>query len=107
MVKNDLVSGAARAADVTHLRAGLAVETLLDALRQSLARGDRIELRGFGSLLVKARVQRIGRNPKRPTEEMLIPRHFAIRFKPGKELQDLVNDNQPRDASTSTGGAQS
>jgi nucleoid DNA-binding protein len=46
--------------------------------------------RGFGVFLVKPRKSGIGRNPKRPTEEMQIPPGFTIRFKPGKELRDMT-----------------
>ena len=65
-------------------------EAIIDILRQTLTRGERIELRGFGVLLVKPKKAGIGRNPKRPTEEVQIPPGFTIRFKPGKELRNMT-----------------
>jgi DNA-binding protein HU-beta len=91
MIKNDIINGVSEIAGVSRLKATQAVETIIDVMRQSLARGDRIELRGFGVFLVKPRKKGIGRNPKRPTEEVQIPPGFTIRFKPGKELRDLTD----------------
>ena len=90
MIKNDIINAAAQAAGVPRPKATQAVETIIDALRQALSRGQRIELRGFGVLLVKPRKRGIGRNPKRPTEEVQIPPGFTIRFKPGKELRNMT-----------------
>ncbi len=95
MIKNDIINGVAEAAGVPRLKATQAVETVIEVMRQSLARGDRIELRGFGVFLVKPRKKGIGRNPKRPTEEVQIPPGFTIRFKPGKELRDLTDGAAP------------
>src|SRR5512140_2958933 len=93
MIKNDIINGVAEAAGVPRLKATQAVETVIEVMRQSLARGDRIELRGFGVFLVKPRKKGIGRNPKKPTDEVQIPPGFTIRFKPGKELRDLEGNN--------------
>ncbi len=90
MIKNDIINGVADAAVVPRQKAALAVETIIDVMRRALANGERIELRGFGVFLVKPRKKGIGRNPKRPAEEVQIPPGFTIRFKPGKELRDLT-----------------
>ncbi|MEO8054053.1 MAG: HU family DNA-binding protein [Acidobacteriota bacterium] len=95
MIKNDIINGVAAAADVPRQKATQAVETVIDVMRQALARGERIELRGFGVFLVKPRKRGIGRNPKRPTEEVQIPPGFTIRFKPGKELRDMTGTLAP------------
>jgi hypothetical protein len=55
-------------------------------MKEALARGERIELRGFGVFVVKPRKRGVGRNP-RTGEEVAIPSGKTIRFKPGKELQ--------------------
>ena len=91
MIKNDIINGVGEAASVSRQKATQAVETIIEVMRQSLARGDRIELRGFGVFLVKPRKKGIGRNPKKPTDEVQIPPGFTIRFKPGKELRDLTD----------------
>jgi DNA-binding protein HU-beta len=90
VIKNDIITAVAQAAGVPRPKATQAVETIIDALRQALSRGQRIELRGFGVFLVKPRKCGIGRNPKRPTEEVQIPPGFKIRFKPGKELRNMT-----------------
>ena len=62
--------------------------SLFDAIKESLIRGERIELRGFGVFEVKPKKTGIGRNPK-TGDEMPIPPGKAIRFKPGKEIRIL------------------
>ena len=64
------------------------VNAILDEIVAALARGDRVELRGFGAFSVKHRPARAGRNP-RTGEEVNIPPGKAVRFKPGKELQGI------------------
>jgi DNA-binding protein HU-beta len=95
MIKNDLVNRVMRGAGVSRTTAVLAVEAIINALLQSLVRGDRIELRGFGVFEVKNRKRGIGRNPKRPKEEFPIPPGRTIRFKPGKELRNMVVESPP------------
>ena len=55
-------------------------------MKAALARGERIELRGFGVFAVKPRKRGVGRNP-RTGQEVAIPSGKTIRFKPGKEMQ--------------------
>ena len=92
MIKNDLVNRVAEKTEVPRVQAAKAVETIIEVMRRALSDGERIELRGFGVFLVKKRKRGIGRNPKRPEEEVVIPPGFTIRFKPGKELRDLGVD---------------
>ncbi len=95
MIKNDLVNRVTEETGVPRIQAARAVETIIEAMRRSLASGGRIELRGFGVFLVKRRKRGIGRNPKRPDEQVEIPPGFTIRFKPGKELRDLMVEETP------------
>ena len=67
-----------------------AVDAVFDAMRMSMQRGERIELRGFGVFQVKPRKRGIGRNP-RTGKEVRIPPGRTIRFKPGKDLQNIGN----------------
>ena len=67
-----------------------AVKTILDAMSDSLARGHRIEIRGFGSFQVNRRPPRMGRNP-RSGEQVLIPEKLVPHFKPGKALREGVD----------------
>ncbi len=69
----------------------LAVKTILDLMGQSLADGERIEIRGFGSFCLHYRPPRIGRNPKSGEPVTLSEKHVP-HFKPGKELRERVNN---------------
>lgn len=90
MIKIDLVNAVVSALGekITRTKAEQAVETVFDAMKKALGRGQRIELRRFGVFSVKPRKTGIGRNP-RTGEEVSIPPGKAVRFKPGKELQEL------------------
>lgn len=67
-----------------------AVKTVLDAMTQALAAGQRIEIRGFGSFSLSERAPRVGRNPK-SGEKVLVPGKQVPHFKPGKELRERVD----------------
>ena len=88
MIKLDIVNRVVERTGVSRSKAELAVETVFEAMKRALERGDRIELRGFGVFNVRPRKTGIGRNP-RTGEEVNIPPGKAVRFKPGKELQGL------------------
>ncbi len=95
MTKSELI--AELAAANPHLRADdieRIVATIFDEITQALARGERVELRGFGAFTVKRRDARTGRNPRTgeavPIEEKGVP--F---FKAGKELRERVNRGKP------------
>jgi nucleoid DNA-binding protein len=90
VIKNDIVSAVAKAAGLERQKTTQAVETIIDVLREALSCGGRIELRGFGVLLVTPRKRGFGRNPKRPTEVVQIPPGFTIKFRPGKELRNMT-----------------
>ena len=72
MIKVDIINEVAKAADITKVRAEVAVEAVLEAMKDSLMKGERIELRGFGVFQVKPRKRGIGRNP-RTGKEVRIP----------------------------------
>ena len=91
MVKADIVERIAREAGIPKAQAERAVERILAAVKQSLARGERIELRGFGVFDVKPRKRGVGRNP-RTGEQVAIPAGKTTRFKPGKLLSNLPAD---------------
>ncbi|MBT5156736.1 MAG: integration host factor subunit beta [Rhodobiaceae bacterium] len=68
------------------------VNRLLDEVGDAMGRGDRVELRGFGTFSVKKREARIGRNP-RTGESVAVAKKHAPFFKTGKELRDRMNKN--------------
>ncbi len=69
----------------------VAVKLLLEIMSQALARGERIEIRGFGSFALHYREPRIGRNPK-TGDSVRLDGKYVPHFKPGKEMRDRVND---------------
>ena len=88
MIKADIVNRVADSCDIPRINSAEAVDTILDAIKDALTGGKRIELRGFGVFQVKPRKRGIGRNP-RTGKEVKIPPGRTIRFKPGKDLQNL------------------
>jgi len=70
----------------------LSVKIILEHMAQTLANGERIEVRGFGSFSLHYRKSRMGRNPK-TGEEVALPPKYKPHFKPGKGLKDRVNNS--------------
>lgn len=68
----------------------LTVRTILEQMSQSLAKGNRAEIRGFGSFSLNHRPPRKGRNPKTGAS-VAIPAKYVPHFKPGKELRERVD----------------
>ena len=95
MTRSDLVEAlAARFAQLGQRDAELAVKTLLEAMADALTKGQRIEVRGFGSFSVNHRHARMGRNP-RSGESVAIPEKRVPHFKPGKALRECVDAAAP------------
>lgn len=91
MTRSDLVEElAARFGQITQRDAEFAVKAILEAMNDALARGHRIEIRGFGSFSVNYRPPRMGRNP-RSGESVAIPEKQVPHFKPGKALRLSVD----------------
>ena len=88
MIKLDIINEVVARTGITKTKAELAVETVFESMKKALAKGERIELRGFGVFNVRPRKTGIGRNP-RTGAEVNIPPGKAVRFKPGKELQSV------------------
>lgn len=95
MTRSDLVAQLAeRFGQLTHRDTEFAVKTMLDAMSDALARGHRIEIRGFGSFSINRRPPRVGRNP-RSGEQVVIPEKLVPHFKPGKALREAVDAQVP------------
>ncbi len=91
MTKSDLI--AEIAASNPHLRVAdveLIVTTIFDQIAAALARGERVEMRGFGAFTVRQRNARIGRNP-RTGETVHVDEKTVTAFKAGKELRARLN----------------
>jgi integration host factor subunit beta len=91
MTKSELIARlAGRFPQLVAKDADYAVKMILDAMTDSLARGDRIEIRGFGSFALNYRPPRIGRNPK-SGERVEVAEKYVPHFKAGKELRERVD----------------
>jgi integration host factor subunit beta len=91
MTKSELIAKlAARYPQLVAKDAELAVKMILDAMGKSLAQGQRIEIRGFGSFGLNYRPPRTGRNPK-SGEKVQVPAKYVPHFKAGKELRERVD----------------
>ena len=79
MIKVDIVNEVSKTADITKVKAEVAVDAVFDAMRISMQRGERIELRGFGVFQVKPRKRGIGRNPRtgKPNGVMGVPAGYV------------------------------
>lgn len=88
MIKLDIVNAVVIQTGVSRTKAEQAVEVVFESLKNAMGRGERIELRKFGVFSVRPRKTGIGRNP-RTGQEVSIPPGNVVRFKAGKELQEL------------------
>jgi DNA-binding protein HU-beta/integration host factor subunit alpha len=66
------------------------VQTLIEEITDALAQGDAVVMRNFGAFQVREMKAKIGRNPKKPGKDVLIPARAAVKFKPGKEMKEKV-----------------
>jgi integration host factor subunit beta len=90
MTKAELVEEVSRVSDLTKKHSELIVETVFRSIIEALQRGEKIELRGFGSFRLRQREPRKGRNPK-TGDKVDVPPKKVPYFKPGKELKELIN----------------
>jgi len=95
MTRSDLVEALAqRFPQLAQRDAEWAVKAILESMSESLAQGQRIEIRGFGSFAVNHRPPRVGRNP-RSGESVAVPEKRVPHFKAGKALRQAVDNTQP------------
>jgi integration host factor subunit beta len=90
MTKAELVEEVSRVSDLTKKHSEVIVDTVFKSIVDALHRGEKIELRGFGSFRLRQREPRKGRNPK-TGDKVDVPPKKVPYFKPGKELKDLIN----------------
>ncbi len=92
MTKADIVSNIADETGLDRTEALRAVESFMNSIKTSLAKGDNVYLRGFGSFVVKERAEKTGRNISKNTT-IIIPAHNIPTFKPAKTFVDEVKNN--------------
>ena len=90
MTKAELVTMVAEKADLTKKDAEKAISALVESISETLAKGEKIQLVGFGTFEVAERAARTGQNPQ-TGKAIEIPASKAPKFKAGKALKDTVN----------------
>lgn len=90
MTKRDLVVRISEDTGLKQQDVMAALQRALEVIIETLGRGEKVELRNFGVFEVRKRKARVGRNPNTPEINVPIPPRFVVRFKPGKEMRDLV-----------------
>ncbi|HSH40691.1 MAG TPA: integration host factor subunit beta [Arenicellales bacterium] len=99
MTKSDMIEMlATEQPQLAYRDVELAVKGLLERMAEALERGERIEVRGFGSFSLHHRPARVGRNPK-TGEAVTVPDKYVPHFKPGKEMRERVDRSQSSDES--------
>ena len=85
--KRDFVVKVADETGMTQAKVATIIEKTLDCLSHEIATGKTIELRNFGVFEVVVRKARIGRNPKNPKKDVVIPERVQVKFRAGKDLK--------------------
>ena len=90
LTKAVLIEAVAHAAGLTKRRAEIVVDNVFGSIVETLHRGEKVELRGFGSFRLRRREPHRGRNP-RTGDRVEVPSKHVAYFTPGKELKELIN----------------
>ena len=96
LTKRDLVTRISEETGLVQTQVYDVVQKTLDYIGESLAKGDKVELRNFGVFDVKIRKARVGRNPNRPETDVPIPARAMVKFKAGKEMRAEVLKLTPK-----------
>ncbi|HET7151652.1 MAG TPA: HU family DNA-binding protein [Candidatus Acidoferrum sp.] len=91
LTKADLIEEVLNVTELPRKESETIVETIFDNIIAALQKGEKIEIRGFGSFRTRERRGRVGRNPK-TGEKVEVPAKKIPYFKPSKELKDFVNN---------------
>src|SRR5437762_10335083 len=103
LTKADLIEEILRITELPRKESETIVETIFDSIIGSLQKGQKIEIRGFGSFRTRERRGRIGRNPKTGAK-VEVPAKKIPFFKPSKELKDFVNNSATHTAAGDSQG---
>ena len=90
MTKTDIIKRLHKETDLTKNEATIVLDTFFNEMTNALSKGDRVEIRGFGSFNVRKYKAYTGRNPKTHEKVKVKPKKLPF-FKPGKDLKDRVN----------------
>ena len=96
LTKRDIVMRVSDETGLTQTQVQDVVQKNLDLISESLAKGDKVELRNFGIFDVVIRKSRIGRNPNAPETDVPIPARAMVKFKAGKVMKNQVLKMTPK-----------
>ena len=91
MNKSELINALAEKTSFSKKDAEKALNAFVDTINCALAKGEKVQLIGFGTFETRSRKARQGRNPRKPDEIIDIPASKAPTFKAGKALKDAIN----------------
>ena len=94
ITRADLVEALARRANLQRADANRLLTRMLDMIQDALVEGETVKLSRFGNFTVRAKRQRIGRNPKTGEEVPITPRR-VVTFRPSQMLRDYVEKGEP------------
>ena len=104
LTKADLIEEVLNVTELPRKESETIVETIFDSIIAALQKGEKIEIRGFGSFRTRERRGRVGRNPK-TGEKVDVPAKKIPYFKPSKELKDFANHAAVHSAAGDSQGA--
>jgi integration host factor subunit beta len=105
LTKADLIEEVLNITELPRKESETIVETIFDSIIGALQKGEKIEIRGFGSFRTRERRGRVGRNPK-TGEKVEVPAKKIPFFKPSKELKDFVNNAATAAEASAAGDSQ-
>jgi nucleoid DNA-binding protein len=94
LTKRELVAQIAAETGLTQNDVFNVVQRTLDGIIDALGAGRHVEFREFGVFEVTTRKARIGRNPNKPEDVVVIPTRRVVKFKPGKRMRDMLADDK-------------
>ncbi|MBL7965451.1 MAG: integration host factor subunit beta [Prolixibacteraceae bacterium] len=92
MTKADVVKKVSENTGIEKVTVEKTVEAFMETVKESLAKGDNVYLRGFGSFIVKKRAAKVARNISKNTT-VIVPEHFTPSFKPADNFVEQVKEN--------------
>ncbi len=106
LTKADLIEEVLRITELPRKESETIVETIFESIIEALQKGEKIEIRGFGSFRTRQRRGRVGRNPKTGAK-VEVPAKKIPFFKPSKELKDFVNSAEAQASAAAPAGSDS
>jgi len=96
MNKNGLVAEVAKRTGASKADVARVIDVSMDVIRETVAKGDRVSLVGFGTFERKHRNKRIARNPRKPQTPIVVPARDLPWFLPGKQFRQMVASRRRR-----------